>query len=84
MNKFILDNSPACEPITATINLLQKHGYKKLEAHLEDFHFHQLYFKVDAHTASLETFITTGVTRKDDFIICDCHWSRIEFAGNVG
>ncbi|MBN8702469.1 MAG: hypothetical protein J0M08_05365 [Bacteroidetes bacterium] len=80
--KIIIDKCPACEPINKIIEEILKIGYKTLESKLEDYHFRQLYFKVNAKIDILKGFDISGFTIKDNFLICDCHWSRIEFIQN--
>lgn len=82
MMKIIIDNCPACDPINSIIEKILEAGYEILESKLEDYHFHQLYFKVNAKIDILSEIDISGFTIKDNFLVCDCHWSRIEFSQN--
>jgi len=79
MNKIIVQNCPACEPVNRVIEELLENGYEIIEEKLEDYHFRQLYFKVNANMQAVDNLNITGFAKKDNFLICDCHWSRIEF-----
>jgi hypothetical protein len=79
MEKLIVDNCPACDPINRLVKDLVERGYMIIERKLEDYHFHQLYFKVDTRLSEVKDINTSGLTRFDNFLVCDCHWSRIEF-----
>lgn len=79
MKKIILDNCPACTPINELIHGLEKNGFKVIESRLEDYHFHQLYLRVNTTIENAKKLNIEGLTEKDNFLICDCHWSRIEF-----
>jgi hypothetical protein len=81
--KIIIDKCPACDPINRIIEKILERGYKILESKLDDYHFHQLYFKVNAKIDILDEIDISGFTIKDSFLVCDCHWSRIEFALSV-
>ena len=80
MNKKItIQNCPACEPVNRLMEELTSEGFTILESRLEDYHFHQLYFKVNAKISNIKHLGRIGFTRKDNFLVCDCHWTSVEF-----
>lgn len=79
MKKLIIDNCPACEPINKLIAQIENQGFPIVESRLEDYHFHQLYFRVNAKIEEIKEIDISEFTLKDNFLICDCHWSRVEF-----
>lgn len=79
MKNIIIDNCPACEPINRLIKDIENKGFKILESKLEDYHFRQLYIKVEGELSELKNFDLRGFSVSGNFLICDCHWSRIEF-----
>lgn len=76
---LIVDNCSACESINKLIEKLLEKGSMILESKLEDYHVCQLYFKMNTTIDVLKEIDTAGFSEKDNFLICDCHWSRIEF-----
>jgi hypothetical protein len=82
MKNIVIDNCPACEPINRLIGDLENNGVLIIESKLEDYHFHQMYFKINASLEQLKDMNLSGFTKNDNFLICDCHWSRIEFNNN--
>jgi hypothetical protein len=79
MKKIIIDNCSACKPINTLLEKLIDKGFEVLESKLEDYHFHQLYFKINTSIDTAKELKIEGFTEKDNFLICDCHWSRLEF-----
>ncbi len=80
MPEIIVDNCPACDPVKRLIHALSQQGYNVLESKLEDYHFHQLYFKADAPMDIARKLKIGDFSEKDNYLICKCHWSRIEFS----
>lgn len=78
MKEIIINNCPACQPINKLMDQLIFKGFVLLESRLEDYHFHQLYFKVKGNLNYIENIEIASFTFKDNFLICDCHWSTIE------
>jgi hypothetical protein len=83
MEKIQIDNCKACEPINSIIEQIINSGYKILESNLEDYHFHQMYFKVNADLHDLSEFDNSKFSLENNFLICNCHWSRIEFQNRL-
>jgi hypothetical protein len=79
MKKIIIDNCQACEPVNRLVNEIIEKGFEIVESKLEDYHFKQLYFKVNANEVIIKDLDTSGFSQVDRFLICNCHWSRIEF-----
>jgi hypothetical protein len=78
MKQLFVDNCPACEPINRLIYDLKKHKFRLIEQRLEDYHFHQLYFKLKGNIALIEGISLDGFSKIDHKFICDCHWSTVE------
>lgn len=78
MDKIVVDNCPACEPVNRLINDLKRIGFVLIEQRLEDYHFHQLYFKFSGDLGSFSNIDTKGFSKVENKFICDCHWSTIE------
>jgi hypothetical protein len=78
MNR-IIDDTPACNPIERILKILESKGFVITEERLEDYHFAQLYFKVVGNIDLIDRMDLKGFIRKDNFLICECHWSAIEF-----
>lgn len=81
MKKIFVDDCPACEPVNRLIHDLKKHKFKVIEQCLEDYHFHQLHFKVVGNLASLDKISSEGFSKIDHKYVCDCHWSTVEIQG---
>ncbi|MCS6823555.1 MAG: hypothetical protein NZ529_04605 [Cytophagaceae bacterium] len=79
MKTIIVDKCAACNPINRLINQLNDKGIEVVESKLEDYHFHQLYFKINASIEVTNDMSLDDLTKRDNFIVCDCHWSRVEF-----
>lgn len=84
MKKLFVDDCPACEPINRLIHNLKKHEFRLIEQRLEDYHFHQLYFKLTGNIALIEEISFEGFSKINQKFICDCHWSTIEIMSNSG
>ncbi len=82
MKQLFVDDCPACEPVNRLIHDLKKHKFKLIEQRLEDYHFHQLYFKLKGNISSIEKISLEGFSKKDHKFICDCHWSIVEVIEN--
>ena len=46
MEQIFVDDCPACEPVNRLIDILLRNGFEMIEQRLDDYHFHQLYFKL--------------------------------------
>lgn len=82
MRQNFVDDCPACEPINRLIHDLKEQKFKLTEQRLEDYHFHQLYFKLKGDIALIEKISLEGFSKIDHKFICDCHWSTVEIMGN--
>ena len=78
MEKIIVDKCPACEPINEFIETLLDGGFKIIEQKIEDYHFHQLYFKLEGKLKGLENTERKGFKRIENKFICECHWSTVD------
>jgi hypothetical protein len=81
MKQLFVDDCPACEPINRLIRDLKKHKFRLVEQRLEDYHFHQLYFKLKGDIALIAGISFNGFTKNEHKFICDCHWSTVEIIG---
>ena len=78
MKKIFVNDCPACDPVNRLIHDLEKQKFRLTEQRLEDYHFHQLYFKLKGNIASIEKISFEGFSKIDHKFICDCHWSSVE------
>lgn len=78
MEKIIINNCPACTPVNIIIEDLLKKGFKISEQRIEDYHFHQLYFKLSGPVISTKEFNPKAFKKVENKFICECHWSTIE------
>lgn len=78
MAQIFVDDCPACEPVNRLIGTLLENGFEISEQRLDDYHFHQLYFKLQGSGILLEILPSDGFSREGNKYICDCHWSTIE------
>lgn len=74
----VINESFACESINRLVTELINKGFAKKEERVEDYHFHQLYFKMVGDLKELETLDISGFKKIENKFICDCHWSTIE------
>jgi hypothetical protein len=79
MKEIIIDNCPACASVNRLIQDIEDEGFCVLEKKLEDYHFRQLYFKLNVSLDKVKNIDKSGFTIHDNFLVCECHWSRIEF-----
>jgi len=82
MDEIVVDDCRACEPINRLINELLEKGFVITEQRLEDYHFHQLYFKLTGNIDLVDSYSVDGFSRIEQRFICNCHWSTIEIEGN--
>lgn len=78
MAQIFVDDCPACEPVTRLIGTLLGNGFEISEQRLDDYHFHQLYFKLHGSGILLDILPSEGFSREGNKYICNCHWSTIE------
>ena len=82
MSLFKIDDCLVCEPVDNILNAISDLGFSILESKLEDYHFHQFYFKVDAPVEILNGLKIDKFSFRENILICNCHWSRIEFVAS--
>ena len=63
MQERKVDGCPVCKPISALLDLLLKKGFKIVEQKISDYHFHELYFKLNHGTEDLETVEIEGIEK---------------------
>lgn len=78
MKKIVINNCPACEPVNRLVNSLMENEFELIIERVEDYHFHQLYFKLKGNLESLNKISVEGFKVIDNKYICECHWSTIE------
>jgi hypothetical protein len=83
MAQIFVDDCPACEPVNRLISILLENGFEIIEQRLEDYHFHQLYFKMKGNLDFLKRKSFEGFTKKKHSYFCDCHWTTVEVVGKV-
>ncbi|MDR2056822.1 MAG: AraC family transcriptional regulator [Dysgonamonadaceae bacterium] len=77
-----IDNITVCEPIEKLINLLLNHGFVITETNISDYHFHELYVKMNGESCdNIIDIKVDGISRKDEHtFLCTCHWSTVKIA----
>ncbi len=83
MKQIIVDDCPACEPVNRLIAMLLENGFEVIEQRLDDYHFHQLYFKLQGNLVFLKRKSFEGFTKKKHIYFCDCHWTAVEVVGKI-
>jgi len=78
MKKIVVNNCPACEPINGFVNKLLENEFELITERIEDYHFHQLYFKLKGDLKKLEKISLDGFKIVENKYICECHWSTVE------
>ncbi|MEA5460199.1 hypothetical protein VB796_14170 [Arcicella sp. LKC2W] len=76
---MIVDDCQACEPVNRLVNELLEKGFVIIEQRMEDYHFHQLYIKLQGNIDLLNLCRIDGFSSVENKFICECHWSTIEF-----
>jgi len=79
MAQIFVTDCAACEPVNRLIGTLLKNDFEIIEQRLEDYHFHQLYFKLKGNLEFLKRKSFEGFSKKKHTYFCDCHWTAIEF-----
>ena len=80
--KYITDKQYVCEAMLNVIKQLEERGVHLSECRMSDYHFHEYYFRVNADPKIIDSLVLNGVHVVDNSIICDCHWSIMEFIEN--
>lgn len=81
MMNLIVDNCPTCEPLFKLIKILRENNFQIIEQKVNDYHFHELYFKFKGDIGKLSkiNFDLNGIERhNDNKFIYTCHWSTVE------
>lgn len=75
-----VDKVPVCDPIEKLITILIEKNYIMKESRISDFHFHELYFKMQSLIKnSIDDIEIDKIKRVDSTTFsCTCHWSIVE------
>lgn len=75
-----IDKIPVCDPIEKLIKILIEKNYIIKESSVSDFHFHELYFKMQSvHKINLEKIAVEKINLVEpSTFCCSCHWSIVE------
>ncbi|MBL7810899.1 MAG: hypothetical protein JNL57_01630 [Bacteroidetes bacterium] len=68
-----------CGPIRDLLIWLVKHDKISLDQKIQDYHFHEWYFLIDSKMESIPENLMADVKIDQNKVICNCHWSVIEF-----
>ena len=68
-----------CEAMLNVIKQLEKRNIHLTECRMMDYHFHEYYFRVNASPEIIDSLVLNGVHVIKNSIVCDCHWSELEF-----
>ncbi|PWK28362.1 hypothetical protein LV89_01146 [Arcicella aurantiaca] len=83
MTEIVVDDCRACEPVTRLVNQLLEKGFVIVEKRIEDYHFHQLYLKLQGNLTLVDSYSVDGFARVENTFICNCHWSSLEVTNSV-
>jgi hypothetical protein len=83
IEQIFVDDCPACEPVNRLISTLLKNGFEISEQRLDDYHFHQLYFKLQGNLNFLKRKTFAGFTKKKHTYYCHCHWTTVEMESEI-
>lgn len=72
-----VDECPVCSPINEVLEYFESNGFSILIEKLDDYHFHQVYFKLKGESINLPK-ISKIKAHSDKLLICECHWSKVE------
>jgi len=79
------DKINTCEPIASLVNDLVNHDCKIIEQKLNDYHFHEMYIKLQGSKKSLENMkinIENIEKIDENKYACSCHWSTVEIVSS--
>jgi hypothetical protein len=75
-----VDNIPICKPIKFFLELVESHGGSIIEQKISDYHFHELFFKVNNFQNKDVKNIEGIEMLRDGIYYCTCHWSTVEIS----
>lgn len=73
------ENQYICHVMRNIINQLEERNIPLAESRMSDYHFHEFYFRVNANPEIIKTLRIEGAKVVKNSIVCDCHWSEMEF-----
>ena len=73
------ENQYICPVMQNIINQLKERNIPLAESRMSDYHFHEFYFRVNASPEIIKTLHIEGAHVIKNSIVCDCHWSIMEF-----
>lgn len=68
-----------CPVMRNLIDQLEERNIPLAESRMSDYHFHEFYFRVNANPEIIKTPHFEGAKVVENCIVCDCHWSTMEF-----
>ena len=68
-----------CPVMRNLIDQLEERNIPLAESRMSDYHFHEFYFRVNANPEIIKTLHFEGAKVVENCIVCDCHWSTMEF-----
>ena len=73
-----------CKPIELLISELVNRGFEIIESKVNDYHFHELYFKLNGQLNNdFESIVIDNISRDTaNSFHCTCHWSVVEIHCN--
>ena len=80
MNSNYVEQIQICRPIKEFLELCERKGFVIIEKRVSDFHFHELYFKIEGVQSDiLLSTIPKGVQKfNENKYYCNCHWTMVE------
>ena len=78
-----IDQVEVCEPIKALVEYLTENGCETVEQKVSDYHFHEVYIKMQSdNLKQLDGTFIKNIEKVDNTSYsCSCHWSIVEIIG---
>lgn len=70
-----------CKPMQSLVDFFESGGYKIIEKRMQDYHFHELYIKMQGKDKRMMDNVTIpdiSRVQGENIFICACHWSMLE------
>lgn len=75
-----IDKIKVCKPIQTLIELLEENDFNVIESRIEDYHFHEVFIKLNG--GNVDNIPQINIDKIDKIsrvkFACSCHWSVVE------
>jgi len=74
-----IDSVEVFEAVAVLIKIVLDHGFKIIEQKVNDYHFHELYFRLEGkYFKEIDSITIDKITTQKKIFSCSCDWSIIE------